>query len=61
MPRVTTWKIPLALWLLGFAAKVGLSIMVNDTLGTWVGGVLGFLALVTLVMWASHRDTRPSR
>jgi hypothetical protein len=61
MPRVTTWKIPLALWLLGFAVKIGLSIMVDDTLGTWVGGVLGFLALVTLVMWASQRDTRPSR
>ncbi len=54
-------KFPLALWVLGFAAKIGLSILVNDALGTWVGGVLGFLAIVTLVMWALQRDARPSR
>ena len=59
MPRVATWKIPVVLWLLGFAAKIGISILVSDALGTWVGGVLGFLALVTMIMWALQRDTRP--
>ena len=61
MPRVTTFKIPLTLWLLAWAAKIGLSILVSDALGTWVGGALGFLAFVTLTMWALQRDTRPNR
>jgi len=55
MPRVTTWKVPAALWALGFVAKIGLSFLVSDTVGSWVGGVLGFLALGTAVLYAYSR------
>lgn len=58
MPRVTTWKVPLVLWLFGFVAKAGLSILVSDTVGSWVGGAFGFLALVTTVLWAVTRQSR---
>jgi hypothetical protein len=60
MPRVTTWKVPLALWLFGFVAKVALSILVSDTVGSWVGGAFGFLGLVTLglLAWNQSREAR---
>ena len=57
MPRVTTWKLPLALWLLGLVSKLALS-MVSDTLGTWVGGTFGFLSVVTLYLWSRGREAR---
>jgi hypothetical protein len=49
MPRVRTWKVPVALWLLGFLAKIVFSILVSDAVGTWVGGTFGFFAVVTLL------------
>jgi hypothetical protein len=60
VPRVTTWKVPLALWLFGFVVKVVLSILVNDTVGSWVGGAFGFLALVSLGLlgWNRSREAR---
>lgn len=60
MPRVTTWKVPLALWLLGLVVKFALSILVSDTVGNWVGGTFGFLALVTLLLyaWNQSREAR---
>jgi hypothetical protein len=50
--REMSWKVPLALWIAGFVAKVVLSLAVSDAVGSWVGGALGFLALVTTVLWA---------
>lgn len=58
MPRITTWKLPLALWLLGLVAKIGLSVLVDDALGTWIGGALGFVGLLTFILWASQREAR---
>ena len=54
MPKVTTWKIPVALWVAGFIAKVIFSIVINDTVGNWVGGTLGFLAFVTFGLYSWH-------
>ena len=58
MPRVTTWKLPLALWLLALVSKLALSIMVSDTWGTWVGGTFGFLSVITLYLWSRGRQAR---
>jgi riboflavin transporter FmnP len=60
MPRVTTWKVPLALWLFGFVVKIVLSILISETVGSWVGGTFGFLALVTSVLyaWNQSREAR---
>jgi hypothetical protein len=57
MPRVTTWKVPAGLYALGIVAKVLLSILVSDGVGTWVGGALGFLAMVALVLYGVYRRT----
>jgi riboflavin transporter FmnP len=54
MPEVTTWKLPVGLWLAGFLLKILLSIFINDTVGNWVGGTLGFLAVVTFMLWTRH-------
>jgi hypothetical protein len=56
MPRVTTWKVPLAFFLTGFVAKVALSILVSDTVGSWVGGTLGFFAFVTTWLYAWNQS-----
>jgi hypothetical protein len=56
MPRVTTWKVPLALFMAGFVLKVAFSILVSDTVGSWVGGTLGFLALVAAVLYAWNQS-----
>jgi riboflavin transporter FmnP len=58
MPFVWTWKVPAAAFVLGLVAKTVLSNLVDDALGRWVGEVLGFLAVVTLVMWFSQREAR---
>lgn len=57
MPRIATWKLPVALWLLGLLAKIVVSALVSDSAGTWVGGAFGFLAVVTLLLWLAQRDT----
>ena len=54
MPEVTTWKLPVGLWLAGFLLKILLSILINDTVGNWVGGTLGFLAVATFFLWTRH-------
>jgi hypothetical protein len=54
MPEVTTWKLPVGLWLAGFLLKMLLSILINDTVGNWVGGTLGSLAAVTFFLWTRH-------
>jgi hypothetical protein len=56
MPRVTTWKVPLALWLLAGAVKIALSFLVSETVGSWAGGAIGFLALVSLVLLGRTRS-----
>jgi hypothetical protein len=61
MPRVTTWKVSAALWVLGFLAKIVFSVLVSDTVGTWIGGIFGFFAVVTLLLWLAQRDTGRSR
>jgi hypothetical protein len=50
----------LALWLFGFVMKVVLSLLVNETVGSWVGGAFGFLALVFLGLlgWNGSRAAR---
>ncbi|RZU31727.1 hypothetical protein [Blastococcus saxobsidens] len=50
MLRVRTWKVPVGLWLSGLAAKIVLSLLVDETLGNWVGGTLGFLALASALL-----------
>jgi hypothetical protein len=44
--------------LAGFVLKVALSILVGDTVGTWVGGALGFASLVAggVLAWRVRRD-----
>ena len=54
MPFVWTRRVPAALFVLGLIAKTVLGNLVDDALGRWLGGVLGFLAVVTLVMWFSQ-------
>ena len=56
MPRVTTWKVPLALWVTGFILNMLLSAVVSESVARWVAGPLGFLALVTFVMYGYHRE-----
>lgn len=58
--RVTSWKVPVGLWLFGLVVKIALSILISDTVGSWVGGAFGFLALVTggLYAWYLSRETR---
>jgi len=55
MPRVTTWKVPVALWVCGFVTRVALSFLVSDTVGSWVGGIFGFLTVVTGGLYAFSR------
>lgn len=54
MPRVTTWKVPVGLWLFGLVVKIALSFLISDTVGSWVGGTFGFLAMVTAGLYAWH-------
>ena len=56
MLRVTTWKVPLGLWITGFVLNMVLSAVVSQSVGRWVGGPLGILALVTFVMYGYHRQ-----
>ncbi len=58
MPFVWTRRVPAALFVFGLIAKTVLSNLVDDALGRWVGGGLGFLAVVTLVTWFSQREVR---
>ena len=44
----------MGLWLSGLAVKIALSILISDTVGSWVGGTFGFLALVTAGLYAGH-------
>ncbi len=55
MPRVTTWKLPLGLWIVGFVLKIALSLLVSDSVGNWVGGVFGFLSVVTFALYAGSK------
>ena len=55
MPRVTTWKVPVALWVLGMITKVALSFFVSDIVDSWVGDFSGFLAMVAGVLFAFSR------
>jgi hypothetical protein len=58
MPRITTWKIPLALGLTGLILTVALGILVGRTIGTWVGWTFGFLAFVTAMLWVGGERPR---
>ncbi|RBY97496.1 hypothetical protein DQ237_00630 [Blastococcus sp. TF02-8] len=58
MPRVTTWKVPVGLWLSGLVAKIVLSLAVSETVGSWVGGTLGLLALVSGLLLARERSRK---
>ena len=65
MPRVTTWKVPVGLWLCGLTAKIVLSLLVGETVGDRVGGTLGFLALVSAALlareWSRENPRRTER
>ena len=57
MPRVKTWKAPLALFLVGlFVAKPVLSLLIDDTAGNWAAGAFGFVGMVTLVLYLWDRE-----
>jgi hypothetical protein len=47
-----------ALALAGFIVKVVVSVLVDDTVGTWAGGALGFASVVAggLLAWQARRD-----
>jgi hypothetical protein len=47
--------VPVVLGVLGMITKIALSFLVSDTVGSWVGGFFGFLAMVTGVLYAFSR------
>ena len=61
LARRLTWKVPLALFLAGFILKVLLSIIVDDSVGRWVGGTLGFLAVTAAGLLAWQANRRPTK
>jgi hypothetical protein len=56
VPRVTTWKVPLALFLVGLlVVKPVFGWLGSDSAGDWVAGILGFLSFVTFVLYLKDR------
>lgn len=54
------WRTVIILALMGLIAKILLSATIDSTVGTWVGGALGFAAFGCLVVMAVMRS-RTSR
>jgi hypothetical protein len=54
VPRVTSSAVASRLAWAALAAKVLLSVFVDETLGTWVAVALGLASTVTFSMWAWH-------
>ncbi len=61
LPRtrgLTSWRVPLAFWVLGLACGIGFGVAGHEAAGEWIGGLLGFLTVVTLCLVARNRGRR---